>query len=130
MVTDITKIANVQEVELPGWNEEPFVCKLRRPSLLALAKSGKIPNQLLACANELFSKGSAEKAKLNELYEVLKIVAEASLVEPTLDEIFEANLELTDVQLMSIFNYSQIGIKGLARFREISRNPVRNSDIK
>lgn len=118
MVTDISKIAISHEVSLPGWGDEPFICKLRRPSLLALAKNGRIPNPLLSCANELFITGSVAKAKLSELSEVLEIVADASLVEPTLDELKAAGIELTDIQLTTIFNYSQIGVKALARFRE------------
>lgn len=117
MVTDINEIRKDAEIELPGWDEKPFVCKLRRPSLLALAKNGKIPNPLLACANELFTTGTVVKTKLSELYVVLEIVADASLVEPTMDELKEAGFELTDMQLMAIFNYSQAGVKGLARFR-------------
>lgn len=117
VVTNINDIRKDTEVKLPGWDEKPFICRLRRPALLALAKSGKIPNPLMTCANELFTKGTAEKASLSEMHDLLRIVAGAALVEPTLDDLDNAGIELTDQQLMTIFNYSQIGVNALARFR-------------
>ena len=46
----LTKIAQGVEVELPGFlSGETFTVRLRRPSLLALAKEGRIPNGLLSC---------------------------------------------------------------------------------
>lgn len=52
--TQITSLQNLktytkgQIVELPPFAEGmPFVARLKRPSMLALVKSGKIPNELL-----------------------------------------------------------------------------------
>ena len=39
----LKKIAEGQEVKLTGWGEEPFVCKLKRPSMLGLVANGDIP---------------------------------------------------------------------------------------
>ena len=47
---NLKKIAEGQEVELIGWGEEPFVCKLKRPSMLGLVANGDIPNPLLNAA--------------------------------------------------------------------------------
>ena len=39
------------------------------------------------------------------------------MVEPTYDELKEIGLELTDLQLVEIFNFTQNGIKSLISFR-------------
>ena len=46
------------------------------------------------------------------------MMARASLVSPTLDELEEAGITLTDSQLAYIYNYSQTGLDALRRFRE------------
>ena len=58
---DITSIAQLSEyakgqvVRLPDFApDQPFVARLKRPSMLVLAKSGKIPNSLLETASSLF----------------------------------------------------------------------------
>lgn len=110
-------------VSLPEFSDgQPFIVRLRRPSLLVLMKSGKIPNALLSTASELFE-GNSANAKttpegISKMYDVMNIIAEASLVEPTMEDIRNANVQLTDEQLIAIFNYSQSGIKGLQSFRE------------
>lgn len=120
----LKQYAQGEVVELPPFiNEEPFVVKLRRPSFLNLAKSGKIPNTLLSAANELFNKGVISTQKngidaeaLKEMSEILDIIVEASLLEPTYKQLNDIGLELTDAQKMEIFNYSQAGIKALSSF--------------
>ena len=127
-ISDITSIAKMSEyakgqiVRLPDFAEgQPFIVRLKRPSMLVLAKSGKIPNSLLDTANSLFNEGKSSNDDSNkamqDMYEVLCIIAESSLVEPTFKEIKEAGVELTDEQLIAIFNYSQQGIEGLKSFR-------------
>ena len=111
-------------VRLPDFAEDmPFVARVRRPSLLALAKFGRIPNDLLKTAGSLFvSDGNAldsdDPDMLSKVSSLLTEVAKASLIEPTLEDITNAGLELTDEQLMAIFNYSQNGIEALKPFRE------------
>lgn len=123
---DVTSIEQLkvysqgQLVELPAFAEgQPFVVRLRRPSLMALVKSGKIPNALLTTANKLFlEKGVDEKdAKLMpQLLGVFEVLVDAALVAPTFKEIKEAGVQLTDDQMMFIFSYTQQGIKALERF--------------
>lgn len=111
-------------VQLPDFSEgQPFVARLRRPSLLVLAKQGKIPNSLLTTAGELFAKGgggldSDNENMLSDMYNIMEIIATAALIQPTMDDIKNAGLELSDDQLMAIFNYSQSGIKALEPFRQ------------
>lgn len=116
----LSKYAKGHVVELPPFAEdEPFVAKIRRPSLLALTKSGKIPNSLLSTATELFNGtlDSDNENVLGDIYDICYLMADAALVEPTLKEIEEAGIELSDEQLMAIFNYTQSGVKALEKFR-------------
>lgn len=124
----LTEYAKGTLMTLPEFGPgQPFVAYVRRPSLLALAASGRIPNQLLGMANKLFKKsgGAIEDAKpetLQHATKVFQILAEAALVKPTYSEIKEAGLELTDDQLVVIFNYTQRGVKALETFREQPKN--------
>lgn len=124
-VTTIESLVNYaggKIVRLPDFAEDqPFIARLKRPSMLAMSKSGKIPNHLLSAANDLFTGSGAVDTDnadmLKELYEVCRVICEASLVSPTLEEIESAGLELTDEQMIAIFNYSQSGVKSLETFR-------------
>lgn len=116
-----------QIVELPPFAEGmPFVARLKRPSMLALVKSGKIPNELLKTANDLFmgrsnkSSGGSNTNELKEMFTIFDALCEASFVEPTWEEIKESGMELTDDQYTFIFNYSQQGVKALKPFRSQS----------
>jgi hypothetical protein len=121
-ITQLSEYAKGQVVRLPGFApDQPFVARLKRPSMLALVKSGKIPNALLETASSLFdgkSKSNEATNTMGDMYEVLEIIAEASLVSPTMAEIKSAGIELTDEQFIAIFNYSQQGVEGLKSFRE------------
>lgn len=111
-------------VRLPDFAEgQPFVARVRRPSMLVLAKQGKIPNSLLSTANELFVGGGSgvdiENEKLlQDMYDVCMIVCDACLIEPTLQDIEDAGLTLSDDQIMALFNYAQQGVKALEPFRQ------------
>lgn len=111
-------------VRLPDFAEgQPFVARVRRPSMLVLAKQGKIPNSLLSTANELFIGGGSgvdiENEKLlQDMYDVCMIVCDACLIEPTLRDIEDAGLTLSDDQIMALFNYAQQGVKALEPFRQ------------
>lgn len=109
-------------VRLPDFAEgQPFVAKLKRPSILGMAKQGKIPNSLLVKTNELFvqsgSLDTEENSMMQEIYDVIDLIASKTFVEPTYDEIKSTGIELTDEQMMFIFNYSQQGVKALESFR-------------
>ena len=125
-VTDFSQLqsyAQGQIVELPEFAEDmPFVVRLRRPSLLMMMKAGKIPNALLGAANVLFSNSTGKTTQMNEetykdISDVMEIIARSALVAPTYDEILNADLTLTDEQILAIFNYSQGGVKALESFR-------------
>lgn len=122
-IEELKKYQAGEAVELPPFaNNQPFVARLRRPSMLALAKNGAIPNDLLTSANSLFEKGgqsfdALDEAMLTKMFDVMEVICEASFVEPSYKAIKEAGIELTDEQYMFVFGYSQNGIKQLNSFR-------------
>lgn len=117
--------ANGQLVELPPFAEgQPFIARLRRPSMLVLAKNGCIPNELLLSANALFEGGAAnsfdvpDKDTMTKLLSVMEIICDAAMVEPTYAQLKEAGVNLTDEQFLFIFGYSQNGVRQLKSFRK------------
>lgn len=127
---NVTSFADLQSfamgtvVRFPDFaSGQPFVARVRRPSLLALAKQGRIPNTLLASASELFKGGGAginsdKDDMLSDIYDICRIICEASLIEPTLQDIEAAGIELSDDQFMAIFSYAQTGVESLKSFRQ------------
>lgn len=123
-IADLQKYSGGSIVELPPFAlDQPFVARLRRPSMLMLVKSGKIPNQLLSKAQRLFAEGGASlidnENGMSDMIEILEVMAEATFVEPTYKEIKDAGVELTDDQLMFIFSYSQQGVEAIKPFHVI-----------
>ena len=122
-IDELKSYANGTVVELPSFSEgQPFVARLKRPSLLGMVKQGKIPNTLLVRANELFVQTGAgfdveEENMMEQVFDVLDLMAGETFVEPTYKEIKEAGIQLTDEQLMFIFNYAQQGVRALESFR-------------
>ena len=118
----LTELAQGTEIELPGFAaEETISVRLRRPSLMLLAAEGKIPNTLLASVEDLFEKGDKNTVSFKERAEIFRIVAIASLVSPSWEELQNAGVNLTDLQLLYIYNFSQTGVDTLRRFREKQR---------
>lgn len=125
-VTSLEELANYRGgmiVELPPFGpDQPFVARMRRPSMMGLAKSGKIPNQLLDAANRMFfgDKGRAVKYDqdaMAQTFQVIDVLCEAAFVEPTYDELKRIGVELSDDQYMFIFNFTQQGVNALNSFR-------------
>lgn len=132
-VTSLDKLKQLskgQEVELQGWDEEPFICKLKRPSLLRLVEQGEIPNPLLNAAYILFNGAKTPKDVINlkEQKELYTIVAKAAMIEPSYSQLEEIGLELTDMQLLEIFRFSQLGVQSLISFRSKQENPKNNKN--
>jgi len=127
-VTSLNKLKEIAKGEivvLPGWGEEDFVCRVKRISMLSLVKGGKIPNPLLNSAQEIFMDGAGASTSgddFKEMTELLSIFIKESLVEPSLEELEEIGLELTDEQVIAIFNYSQHGAGALKKFRGLNGN--------
>ena len=104
---------------------QPFVARLKRPDLIDVVTT-EFPNELLGVAYKLFNeeqeqenknpdkvfKASAERKK------ALEIIAKATLVEPSFEEIEKAGMKLTFVQLLEIYEYVNRGVENLKFFRE------------
>ncbi len=94
----VTSLADLQSyaagtvVRFPDFAEgQPFVAKVRRPSLLMLAKQGKIPNTLLNAASDLFAKGGGglnpkDENMLGDMYDIMQIICSSSLIQPSVQE--------------------------------------------
>ena len=126
-IDDLKKLAEGELVELPSFSgEEGFFVRLRRPSLIQMVKSGKIPNELLNEANVLFAGGANGVAQrgvqkndpemLSKMCDLLETVCEAAFVQPTYKEIKNAGIQLTDSQLLAVFSYTQNGVESLKSF--------------
>ena len=114
-------------VELPPFSEnQPFIARLCRPSVVDMMMDGTIPNELLETAFSLFDGGSEqeeEKSISDRLKEskdttdILRVIAEQTLVSPTYNDILESGLQLNDTQLAAIYRYTQLGVENLKSFR-------------
>lgn len=117
-----------QIIALPGFSKgsESIHVKIRAAGVMNLIANGKIPNTLLGKVTELFgetstvTKDNASLASITDqqkkealdrlnktdtgiqdMAELLRVFAEASMVEPTYAEVGEY---MTDEQLMTIFS--------------------------
>lgn len=125
-IEELKEYQKGQVVQLPDFADgQPFFARLRRPSLMKLIKTGKIPNSLIMTANRLFNGlGVDEKSdtSMSEFFEVLDALCDATFLEPTYTELQENGIELTDEQYTAIFTYTQRGVKALDNFRTKSAN--------
>lgn len=123
-IDELKLMANGEIVKLPSFiNGKDFYARLKRPSMMKLVQSGKIPNRLLRAANTLFNgevstELDTDDEFMKDLFDVIDVLADSVFVEPSWSEIKEAGIELTDEQYMFIFNYSQKGVEQLEPFRE------------
>ena len=119
-IDDLKKYNDGAVVELPPFAEgQPFVVKMKRPSLMRLATNGTIPNALMDSGTSLFEGDTHVKDKfvVSHMLRVMEIVCESAFVSPSWEEIKSSGIELTDDQLIAAFNYTQNGIKALDSFR-------------
>lgn len=121
-VTDFSKLKKINDskiVELPEFADgTKFIARLRRPSMLKLCKSGKIPNSLLNQATSMFTDSNAsKKVNITDIYDICEIICDSAFANPTYEEIKESGIELTDEQIMAVFQYTQGGVKALEKFR-------------
>lgn len=126
---ELTKYSSGVVMELTPFSEsQPFVARLKRPDLIDVVTT-EFPNELLGVAYELFNSGEQEQKQENknpdkvfkesaERKKVLEIIARATLVEPSFEEIEKAGMKLTFVQLLEIYEYVNRGVENLKFFRE------------
>lgn len=125
----LASYAKGQVVRLPDAADgAPLYVRMRRPSLLDLISHGRIPNPLATTASNLFAKGGSainanDIKQVQGMVEILHIFVEESFLEPTYQQIKEVGYQLTDEQLMFVFNYVQKGNKALESFRGEPKGP-------
>lgn len=132
-IEELKKMKVTDIVEFPPFLDgTPFVCEMKKPNMLKLITSGKIPNQLLTAsmtvfngkANELGVKAdNGDFKSFKELVGLMEILADACLVNPSYKDLKDNDIDLTEEQLMLMISYAQGGIKALESFRQnIERN--------
>lgn len=121
---DLQVIARGQIVQLPSFGSgAPFVVRMVRPSMLDMIADGSIPNPLIKTASKLFMKGtsSLDEESLPDMKgftDLLEVICERALVEPTYQQIKDAGVNLTDEQKAAILQYVQRGVNALKSFRK------------
>lgn len=108
------------QIQLTDFYEDrPMEVTVRRPSILSLARAGKIPNPLMNTVMRMFEfRVGGEEPSLKEMADTLHIVAESCLVEPAYEEVKD---RLTDEQLMEIYHFAKGGVSELDFFRKVRR---------
>lgn len=121
---DELKKIHTQVIEISDFAGDGVIpIEVRRPSILTLATSGGIPNELIQDVNDLFFGKKQEKdIELSKLKEIYDGIVKATLVSPTFDELKKEGIELTEVQIGEIYRYVVGGVKELKSFREIQRS--------
>ena len=105
-------------VDIVGFEPGQYITvRLKRISLMALCKSGKIPNSLLQKSTELFTGKQGDKkvneakvleniGELDSINQIIDTVCEAAMIEPKFEDVKEY---LTDEQKTEIFQWTQGG---------------------
>ena len=128
---EIARKAAPRLVEISDFygDEESITVRLRNASLLQLAVAGSIPNELMSTVNRLYKKGlNNAETDVGQQGQVLLHVAEAALVAPTMKELEEKGVTLTERQLTEIYIFVVNGVRALKDFRKIPEfsRPVPN----
>ena len=127
-IDQLKVMASGEIVKMPPFIEgQDFYAKLRRPSMLKLVQSGKIPNSLLRTANMMFSgevEGELDRDDefMGDMFDLIDVLADSVFVEPSWSDMKQAGIELTDEQYMFIFNYTQKGVQAIEPFSEDKEN--------
>lgn len=123
MSTEIIKLS-------PFSGTKPFCARVKRLSILGLCQSGQIPNQLLGVARRLFYQDKIDQIDLKEYGKVIDIICENTLIEPSIEQLKDVDLGLTDTQKFELWAYSQQGVEGLKSFRAATKDSLDNSNGK
>lgn len=120
---DLEKTAQrygAQSIEIHDWDGSGLIeVRARRPGLYNMASMGFIPNPLLGAMQAMFSGSTAQinAVDAKKQGECLTAIARYALVEPTMAQITEAGLELTDQQLLELYQFALAGPVRYAAFR-------------
>lgn len=125
----LKEMAKGEIIPLPSFVDGmSFNARVKKPSLLNLIQQGKVPNQLLSAANEIFYGKSShkkdEEVDMKEMSDLMMIMVKSALIEPTFEQLKELGLHLTDEQIVALFNYTQQGLKAIEKFRQEPKDNV------
>lgn len=132
-VTNIEELKkqSTEIIDLQPFSGDKLIrVRVKRLSILGLCQSGEIPNQLLGVARKLFYQDKIEQIDLKEYGKVIDIICKNTLVEPSIEQLKEIELELTDEQKFELWAYSQQGVEGLKSFRKVAKATIDNNDVK
>lgn len=131
-ITNVNEIKEYFEGEIvelaPFENGKPFVARVRVPSLVEIYRLGKIPNTLIVEVRKYFDTlekdennnvtiNFADKRARNLMNLALKM-ADVVLIEPSMKELRGAKIRLSDMQLLSIYNYVDEKVSEMIPFRD------------
>lgn len=131
-ITNVNEIKEYFEGEIvelaPFENGKPFVARVRVPSLVEIYRLGRIPNTLIVEVKKYFDTlekdennnvaiNFADKRARNLMNLALKM-ADVVLIEPSMKELRGAKIRLSDMQLLSIYNYVDKKVSEMIPFRD------------
>ncbi|MCD3223785.1 esterase [Clostridium botulinum] len=138
-IEDLKIIGQGKIIQLPPFfpDGKPFIAKIKNPNLMNLLSKGKIPNTLIHAVDQVMFGAEDHKDKkvqskeeqldqVRQMTELFEIIAQEALLEPTYEDLKNANLELTMQQSLALFQYTQEGVKSLESFRENNESDVSN----
>lgn len=134
-IEELRSIKTTEVVNLgPFLGGVNLVAEVKRPDLLELVTSGKMPNTVLKAAIGMFNGNNKDTAEmmfkanegdltaLKNLTGLLDVLVKNCLVSPSLEDIKSCGLELNMEQKMNILMYTQGGVKQLEDFRNQQAN--------
>lgn len=129
-IQSILAQAGGQEVVISGWDGGTVTVRLRRPSLVEMVVNDYIPNPLLSTVTKLFQANPQELEKVGETEQAqaLHCIAARALVEPSMAQLQEAGVSLTDEQYMQVYAYVIGGTAALSTFRLLARGGAGKHD--
>lgn len=138
-VTSIDQLKKIKrtEVILVGAFEDgtELVAEVKKPDMMALMASGKVPNALLKPAMQVFNGktkeitdkvGENDLEALKDMVGLLDVFAKETLVNPSYKDIQDCGIDLTMEMKLNLMAYAQGGVQALESFRTEQINNANN----
>lgn len=138
-VTSLDQLKKIKrtEVILVGAFEDgtELVAEVKKPDMMALMASGKVPNALLKPAMQVFNGktkeitdkvGDNDLDALKDMVGLLDVFAKETLVNPSFKDIQDCGIDLTMEMKLNLMAYAQGGVQALEDFRTEQINNANN----
>lgn len=138
-VTSLDQLKKIKrtEVILVGAFEDgtELVAEVKKPDMMALMASGKVPNALLKPAMQVFNGktkeitdkvGDNDLDALKDMVGLLDVFAKETLVNPSFKDIQDCGIDLTMEMKLNLMAYAQGGVQALESFRTEQINNANN----